>query len=71
MMADAAALKDRATRRLGEIMEGQRRTVGLAKGAAEKRGFLKTRVSPLPRSASTRTSPTKRRKIRGHAGGRV
>ena len=39
MMADAAALKDRATRRLGEIMEGQRRTVGLAKGAAEIRGF--------------------------------
>jgi hypothetical protein len=27
-----------ATRRLGELMEAQRKTVGLAKGAAEKRG---------------------------------
>jgi hypothetical protein len=39
MMADATALKDRATRRLGELMEAQRKTVGLAKGAAEKRGL--------------------------------
>jgi len=31
-LVDTAALKDRATRRLGEIMEAQRNTVGLAKG---------------------------------------
>lgn len=42
MMADAAALKDRATRRLGEIIEAQRKTVGLAKaGRPAKIGLSK------------------------------
>jgi hypothetical protein len=42
MMVDAANLKDRATRRLGELMEAQRRTVGLAKaGRPQKIGLSK------------------------------
>jgi hypothetical protein len=41
-LADAAALKDRATRRLGEVMEAQRKTVGLAKsGRPTKIGLSK------------------------------
>jgi hypothetical protein len=49
MTADAAALKDRATRRLGELMDAQRRTVGLAKGAAEKRGLSENpRINGVP-----------------------
>jgi hypothetical protein len=47
MLAYAAALKDRATRRLGKIMDAQRKTVGLAKaGDHQKSGYRKTRVMP-------------------------
>jgi hypothetical protein len=44
MMADAAALKDRATRRLGELIEVQRKTVGLSEGGRPR----KTGVSKTP-----------------------
>ena len=44
MLADASALIDRATRRLGEVMAAQKATVGLNKGTAGKGRPKKRRV---------------------------
>jgi hypothetical protein len=47
-IADAAAPKDRAIRRLGEIMEAQRKTVGLSEGGRRtKTGLSKNPVITL------------------------
>lgn len=41
MEADAAEIRLRAERRVGEMIDGQKKTIGLNKGAAQKRGLPK------------------------------
>ena len=62
MERDAAAIRVRAERQLGEMMAAQAKTAGKAKGAkgiGTSAGYKKTRTDrrPWPRQASTRTSP--------------
>src|SRR5438067_3244317 len=61
--ADALEIRERAERRLGQLMEEQKKTVGLNKGGkSEHRNRVsKNPVSlPSPRSASERTWQTAR-----------
>ena len=56
--ATAEEIKARAERKLGQMMQEQKETVGLNKGGRPKTGFSKTRLPTPPEPASTRTSPT-------------
>jgi hypothetical protein len=67
MEAEAEVLKLEAERKLGQLMEAQRETIGLNKGGRPKTGVLKTPVSEKPTLAEAGINKNLAKKARSAA----